>query len=91
MDLNSAAEQRGIILSAFGGIVRLTNFLSLRFKNLSLTNKLVVVAKIFRRQLAKESGLSTNSWNFQKNPVFHDNFHPKERKYNMAPAGRRIQ
>ena len=42
MDLNSAAEQRGIIPSAFGGIVRLTNFLSLRFKNLSLTNKIII-------------------------------------------------
>jgi hypothetical protein len=39
MDPNFAAEQRGIIPSAFGGIVRLTNFLSLRSKNLSLTNK----------------------------------------------------
>jgi len=38
MDPNSAAEQRGIIPSAFCGIVRLTNFLSLHSKNLSLTN-----------------------------------------------------
>jgi hypothetical protein len=39
VDLNSAAEQRGIIPSDFVGIVRLTNFLSLHSKNLSLTNK----------------------------------------------------
>jgi hypothetical protein len=47
MDPYSAAEQRGIIPSAFGGIVRLTNFSSLRSKNLSLTNKYVNDVKLF--------------------------------------------
>jgi sialate O-acetylesterase len=40
LDPYSPAKRGDIIPSAFGGIVRLTNFSSLRSKNLSLTNKL---------------------------------------------------
>jgi hypothetical protein len=36
---NAAAEKRNILPSAFGGVVRLTNLSSLRYKNSSFTNK----------------------------------------------------
>jgi hypothetical protein len=77
MDPNSAAEQRSIIPSACGGIVRLTNFLSLRSKNLSLTNKLLVEF-LPAASRDPESGAIRDSEDFvTHNEIFNESFHAK--------------